>query len=194
MTDRVEKDIAGWVERILQGDTQAISRAISSVENMDDRQRIVRAAKAAQLDGIIKRMPNGYVTVLGKEFRDGRDLSLGEWQRVCLARLFMRNASMMVYDEPSASLDIETESELLREIGSLGKDGICILISHRMLRADIADRIVVIESGKMVEVGNHETLVSLGGRYAHLWNTYHHLGSNGNLSDDFDANSPSISM
>ena len=150
---------------------------LGSVENMDDRQRIANATKSARLDNIIARLPNGYATMLGKEFRDGQDLSLGEWQRICLARLFMRNASVMVYDEPSASLDVETESELLREIGLSGNNRICILISHRMLRADIADRIVVIENGSIVEHGSHDVLVSLGGRYAHLWRTYHHLGS-----------------
>ena len=125
--------------------------------------------------------------MLGREFKDGRDLSLGEWQRVCLARLFMRDASVTVYDEPSASLDIETESELLREISLSGKKGICILISHRMLRADIADRIVVIEKGRIIEHGSHDALVSLGGRYAHLWKTYHLLGDSGELRDDHDA-------
>jgi ATP-binding cassette subfamily B protein len=160
---------------------------LGSVEHMGDRERIVNAAKAARLDDIITGLPNGYGTMLGKEFRDGRDLSLGEWQRVCLARLFMRDAPVMVYDEPSASLDIETESELLREISLSAKNRICILISHRMLRADIADRIVVIEKGKIVEQGNHDALVSLGGRYAHLWRTYHHLKDHKGLSDDHDA-------
>lgn len=157
---------------------------LGSVEHMDDRQRIASAAKGARLDGIIAGLPNGYGTMLAREFRDGRDLSLGEWQRVCLARLFMRDAPVMVYDEPSASLDIETESELLREISLSGKDRICILISHRMLRADIADRIVVIEKGNIVEQGSHDELVSIGGRYAHLWKIYHHLGGNEELGDD----------
>ncbi len=159
---------------------------LGSVEHMDDRERIVNAARAARLDDIIAGLPNGYNTMLGREFRDGRDLSLGEWQRVCLARLFMRDASVMVYDEPSASLDIETESELLREIGLSGNNRICILISHRMLRADIAKRIIVIEKGKIVEQGNHDKLVTLGGRYAHLWRTYHHLGGSEGLSNDED--------
>ena len=157
---------------------------LGSVEHIGDRQRIINAAKSAQLDSIISRLPNGYSTMLGKEFRDGQDLSLGEWQRVCLARLFMRDASLMVYDEPSASLDIETESELLREISLSGKAKICVLISHRMLRADIADRIVVIEKGKIVESGSHATLLTLDGRYAHLWKTYHRLNGNGQLTED----------
>ena len=160
---------------------------LGSVEHMDDREKIVNAAKAARLDNIITGLPKGYGTMLGREFKDGRDLSLGEWQRVCLARLFMRDASVTVYDEPSASLDIETESELLREISLSGKKGICILISHRMLRADIADRIIVMEKGKIVEHGSHDILVSLGGRYAHLWKTYHHLGGNEELSDGCDT-------
>ena len=160
---------------------------LGSVEHMADRERIVSAAKAARLDDIITCLPSGYSTMLDREFQDGRDLSLGEWQRVCLARLFMRDASVTVYDEPSASLDIETESELLREISLSGEKGICILISHRMLRADIADRIIVMEKGKIVEHGSHDALVSLGGRYARLWRTYHHLGKNEELSNDCDA-------
>jgi ATP-binding cassette, subfamily B, bacterial len=157
---------------------------LGSVEHIKDRQRIVKAAQTAGVHDIIARLPNQYATMLGKEFRDGHDLSLGEWQRVCLARLFMRNASLMVYDEPSASLDIETESELLREISLSAKDRICVLISHRMLRSDIADRIVVIEKGQIVENGSHDALLTLGGRYAHLWNTYHRLNGNGKSIDD----------
>jgi ABC-type multidrug transport system fused ATPase/permease subunit len=148
---------------------------LGSTEHIDNLERIINASKAARLHEIIVRMPDGYNTMLGREFRGGRDLSLGEWQRICLARLFMKDASLMLYDEPSASLDIETESEVLREINLTGKDRICILISHRMLRADLADRIVVIDKGKIVEHGDHDALVSDGGRYAHLWKTYHHL-------------------
>lgn len=159
---------------------------LGSVEHMADQQRIVTAAKAARLDDIIARLPKGYATMLGKEFRDGQDLSLGEWQRICLARLFMRNASIMVYDEPSASLDVETESELLREISLSGTERICVLISHRMLRSDIADRIVVVEKGEILEQGNHDELVILGGRYAQLWKTYHRLGNN-ELDSDYDV-------
>ncbi len=156
---------------------------LGSVERINDHERIVSAAKAARLHEIVMDLPHGYATKLRKEFQNGHDLSVGEWQRVCLARLFMRDASVMVYDEPSASLDIETESELLRKISSSGKNKICVLISHRMLRADIADRVVVIENGSIVENGSHNTLLSLGGRYAHLWNTYHRLNGNGMLID-----------
>lgn len=166
---------------------------LGSVERINGRERIINAAKVARLNDIITGLPNGYGTMLGKEFRDGQDLSLGEWQRVCLARLFMRDATVMIYDEPSASLDIETESKLLREIGLSGKNRICILISHRMLRADIAGRIIVMEKGEIVERGNHNTLVILGGRYARLWKTYHRLGNGGESSDDEDVNEYQIS-
>jgi len=160
---------------------------VGSVEQIGNRQRIVNAAKSARLDDVIASLPKGYGTMLGMEFRDGRDLSLGEWQRIGLARFFMRNACVMVYDEPSASLDIETESELLREVGLSGRNGICILISHRMLRADVADRIVVVEKGRIVEQGDHDALVSLGGLYAHLWKTYHLLGDDAKLTEDCNA-------
>jgi ABC-type multidrug transport system fused ATPase/permease subunit len=166
--------------------------ALGSIEGMEDKKRIVTAATAARLDKIIARLPNGYATMLGKEFRDGQDLSLGEWQRVCLARLFMRNASVMIYDEPSASLDIETESELLREINASALNKICVLISHRMLRADIADRIVVIEEGKVVEKGSHNALVNLDGRYARLWKMYHQLGGNGESNGDHNILARSV--
>jgi ATP-binding cassette subfamily B protein len=99
----------------------------------------------------------------------------------------------MVYDEPSASLDVETESELLRQISLSGKDRICVLISHRMLRSDIADRIVVIEKGRIAEQGNHDELVTLGGRYAHLWKTYHRLGSN-ELNSDIAVVDPTLQV
>jgi len=158
---------------------------VGCIEHIGDRRRVVSAAKAARVEEIIGRLPNGYGTMLGKEFRGGQDLSLGEWQRLCLARLFMREASLIVYDEPTASLDVETESDLLREIALSAKSRICILVSHRMLRSDIANRIVVLENGRIVEIGNHDQLVTCGGRYAHLWHLYHRLGSdNGDCGAD----------
>jgi ABC-type multidrug transport system fused ATPase/permease subunit len=150
---------------------------IGSLEEMHDFKKVKEAATAARFEEVVRKLPGGYKTMLGKEFRDGHDLSYGQWQRLCLARLFMRDASVLIYDEPSASLDIETESALLQEIAVVARNKICVLVSHRMLRQDIADRIVVLDEGTILEEGTHEELVSSGGRYAHMWKLYHTLGS-----------------
>ncbi len=145
------------------------------VKDVDNTQRIVAAAQAARADHLIDLLPQGYDTMLSRQYRDGVDLSRGQWQRICLARLFMKNAQILLFDEPTASLDIESEANLLREIAAIGADRLCILISHRILRSDLADRILVMEDGLVVEEGDHTHLIHRGGTYARLWRMYHTL-------------------
>ncbi len=153
--------------------------SLGDVDHMVDKERTTAAADAAGVAGVIGRLPCGYDTVLATEYQGGHDLSLGEWQRIGLARLFVRKPCVMVYDEPSSSLDVETECELLRRVRDFSKDTICLLISHRMLRADAADRVVLMGEGRILEQGDHGQLLSLGGQYARLWAMYRGPGGNG---------------
>ncbi|HUW82421.1 MAG TPA: ABC transporter ATP-binding protein [Phycisphaerae bacterium] len=146
--------------------------ACGSIGDAEDTERIVTAAKRARAHSLIENLPQAYDTILSMLFRHGQELSLGQWQRICLARLFMKDAPVMVLDEPTASLDIETEAHVLREVSEMKGDKICILVSHRMFRQDIADRIIVLSNGRIVEAGDYESLIAREGEFARLWKLY----------------------
>ncbi len=144
-----------------------------SIDYLENMERIITAAKRVKADTFIKHLPRQYDDILSKLFENGQELSLGQWQSICLARLFMKRSSVLIFDEPTASLDIETEAHLFREITRLTKNKICILISHHMLRRGIADKIVVLDNGEIAEVGTHEYLVTQNGKFAKLLKLYH---------------------
>jgi ATP-binding cassette subfamily B protein len=143
------------------------------VGSIKDVERVIRAAKKAKAHAFVQRLPLGYETILSKEFAGGQELSLGQWQRVCLARMFMRDVPVLVFDEPTASLDVETESHLLKEIALSAQDRICVLVSHRIFRRGIADQIVVFDRGRILEQGTYEHLLAQNGRFARLCTLYH---------------------
>jgi ATP-binding cassette subfamily B protein len=130
------------------------------------------AIRAAIQDGgageIVSRLPKGLETPLGKAF-GGDDLSGGQWQRVALARAFMRKSRILVLDEPTAAMDAEGEHEIFQRFRDLKKDRTAILITHRFGTVRMADRIVVIDGGRIVEEGSHEALMMLGGLYARMF-------------------------
>jgi ATP-binding cassette subfamily B protein len=134
-----------------------------------DHEQIASAARHAGADDLISRLPKGYDTILGKWFEDGEELSIGEWQKVALARAFLREAQMIVLDEPTSCLDAKTEYEVFKGFRQLLEGRAAILISHRFSTVRMADRIFVIEDGTIVESGTHEDLVQRGGKYAHLF-------------------------
>jgi ABC-type multidrug transport system fused ATPase/permease subunit len=146
-----------------------------SVGDLQDGRRIVAAAKRAKADSFIRQLPQEYQTRLSKLFEGGQELSLGQWQRICLARLFMKDAPVLVFDEPTAALDIETEVRLLREIARLSRERMCILVSHRIFRQSVANQIVVLNDGQIVESGSPEHLVAGNGEFARLWKLYHQM-------------------
>jgi ATP-binding cassette subfamily B protein len=149
--------------------TAAENIGLGWVESLEDRQRIIAAAERGGADAIIDRLPRGYDTVLGSWFEEGAQLSGGEWQRLALARAFMRDAPILVLDEPTAGLDARAEYELFRRFRELAHGRTVLLISHRFSTVRMADRIYVLEAGHVVESGSHEELLACGGRYAELF-------------------------
>ncbi|MHC3455733.1 ABC transporter ATP-binding protein [Streptomyces prasinus] len=134
-----------------------------------DRARAALAAGHAGAHGFLSRLPAGYDTVLSKEFSDGSDLSLGQWQRLALARAFYRDSDFVVLDEPSASLDPRAEAELFGRIRELFAGRTVLLITHRFANVRAADRIYVLDAGRVVESGDHDGLLEADGMYARLY-------------------------
>jgi ATP-binding cassette subfamily B protein len=131
--------------------------------------RVVAAAERAGAAGFVARLPRGYATPLGTEFEGGVELSAGQWQRLALARAYLRDAQIVVLDEPTAALDPRAEVEVYRQFSAAAGGRCAVLISHRLGSARLADRIVVLKDGRVVEEGDHPTLLSLGGEYARLY-------------------------
>jgi ATP-binding cassette subfamily B protein len=143
--------------------------AVGRIEAADDRERIEAAAHQSLADEVIGRLPEGYDQMLGRVFLRGQDLSGGEWQKVAIARAYMRNAEIIILDEPTAALDARAESEVFQRFKNLAEGTTAVIISHRFSTVRMADRIVVLADGKVAESGTHAELMAEGGRYAELF-------------------------
>lgn len=139
------------------------------IEALEDEPRITGAAQKSGAHPLIEKMPQGYETVLGRWFSNGRDLSGGEWQKIALARAFMRDCEVLVLDEPTAALDAENELRVFQQFRELTADKTAVLISHRFSTVRMADRIFVIQNGHIAEQGSHDALLAQGGTYARLF-------------------------
>ena len=141
------------------------------VDLLDDADRIERAAYEGGASDLISRLPKGYDTILGKEFDEGVDLSGGEWQKIALSRAFMKEAEVLILDEPTAALDAFAERDVFSRFAELTSDRTAIFISHRFSTVRMADHILVLQQGELVEQGSHEQLLAENGRYAQMFNT-----------------------
>ena len=142
---------------------------LGSVRKELDLQEIRAAAQTAGADEFLSALPDGYSTILSPRFGKGVDLSLGQWQRVALARAFYRDVPFIILDEPSASLDARAEQELFESVRGLYENKTVLLISHRFSTVRTADRIIVLDKGKIIEQGNHDELMAAEGLYAELF-------------------------
>jgi ATP-binding cassette subfamily B protein len=143
---------------------------VGKVEEIENLDLVERAAGKSGASAVITKLPGGYETMLGRWFKDGLQLSGGEWQKVALARAFMRDAPILILDEPTSSLDAQAEYEIFTKFRLLTEGKTAIFISHRFSTVRLADRIFVIEQGVVKESGTHAELIALGGRYAELFN------------------------
>ncbi|MBX9601771.1 MAG: ABC transporter ATP-binding protein/permease [Bryobacteraceae bacterium] len=142
--------------------------AVGRIGEAPERE-VVAAARKSMADALIRRLPGQYDQILGRRFEGGVDLSGGEWQKVALARAYLRDAQLLILDEPTASLDARSEFEVFRRFAELTEAKMALLISHRFSTVKMADRIIVLAGGRIAEEGSHSQLVARGGQYASLF-------------------------
>ena len=141
-----------------------------SLDDIGDKERVLTAARRSGAHAVIEDLPDGYETQLGRWFKDGVNVSIGQWQKIALARGFMRDAQLLILDEPTSSLDVQSEHEIFDRFRDMTAGKMAILISHRFTTVRMASNIIVIDDGKVIEQGSHEALIELGGRYSVLFN------------------------
>jgi ATP-binding cassette subfamily B protein len=143
--------------------------AVGRIEQIDNLQLIRQSAHKSMAEDVVGKLPSGYEQMLGRRFDGGVDLSGGEWQKVALARAYLRDAQVLILDEPTSALDARSEYEVFQRFAELTTGKMALFISHRFSTVRMADRIVVLENGRIAEEGDHDALTQLGGRYAEMF-------------------------
>ena len=143
--------------------------AVGQIEQVNNSERLRTAARKSLAEQVIATLPLHYEQMLGRRFEEGVDLSGGEWQKVALARAYLRDAQVLILDEPTAALDARSEFEVFQRFAELTEGKMALFISHRFSTVRMADRIVVLANGRIAEQGNHQQLMALGGRYAEMF-------------------------
>ncbi|MES2829988.1 MAG: ABC transporter ATP-binding protein [Bacteroidota bacterium] len=143
--------------------------AVGNIAEVDNQELIKKAARESLADTLAENLPGQYQQWLGRRFNEGIELSGGEWQKIALARAYMKDAQVLILDEPTAALDARAEYEVFKRFADLTKDKSAVLISHRFSTARLADRILVLNKGSVIEQGTHSELLALNGRYAELF-------------------------
>ncbi|MGE5725252.1 MAG: ATP-binding cassette domain-containing protein, partial [Acidobacteriota bacterium] len=143
--------------------------AVGKIEQAGDLHLLQNAAFKSLAHEVVEKLPARYEQMLGRRFEGGVDLSGGEWQKLALARAYLRDAQLLILDEPTASLDARSECEVFQRFSELTAGKMALFISHRFSTVRMADRIVVLENGRIAEQGSHNELASLGGRYAEMF-------------------------
>jgi ATP-binding cassette subfamily B protein len=149
--------------------TAAENIAMGKIDELKNPDRIELAASKSRAEDFIRRLPGGYRQMLGRRFDGGVDLSGGEWQKLALARAYLRDAQLLILDEPTASLDARSEREVFDRFAELTSGKMALLISHRFSTVRMADRILVLEGGQITEQGSHVQLMAQGGRYSEMF-------------------------
>ena len=144
--------------------------AVGDIAHLNDKQAIENAANMSMAYEVVSQLPNKFQQVLGKRFKDGTELSGGQWQKIALARAYMRDAQLIVLDEPTSALDARAEHEVFKRFTSLIRGKMAVLISHRFSTVRMADRILFLEQGRLIEYGSHNELLVKNGKYAELFN------------------------
>ncbi|MBK6479686.1 MAG: ABC transporter ATP-binding protein [Saprospiraceae bacterium] len=143
--------------------------AVGKIESLSEEETVISSAHLSLADAVIEKLPAKYKQMLGRRFADGVDLSGGEWQKIALARAYMRNASIVILDEPTAALDARAEFEVFKRFSELTAGKTAVIISHRFSTVRMADRILVLKNGQMLELGSHEELLAHQGLYHELF-------------------------
>ena len=143
--------------------------AVGQIEQENDQAGIEVAAHKSLADTVVSKLAGGYDQMLGRRFESGVELSGGEWQKIALARAYLRDAELLILDEPTAALDARSELEVFERFAELTEGKMALFISHRFSTVRMADRIVVLEGGRLIEEGNHDQLMSRGGVYAAMF-------------------------
>jgi ATP-binding cassette subfamily B protein len=143
--------------------------AIGNIGQKDNRELIKSAAEKSLADVLAEKLPNKYDQPLGRRFNEGTELSGGEWQKIALARAYMKDAQLLILDEPTAALDARAEYIVFQRFAELTRGKSAVLISHRFSTVRMADRILVLDKGELIEIGSHEALLQENGRYAELF-------------------------